>query len=185
MAMRIYRYLVVTSAIVLAVSCMGRQESAAPEGPAPVGTVREVMHGIVEYQANVLFNAVTVTVSATGTEEKQPRTDEDWDVVEHAALTLAESANLLTVPGRRVATPEEEKADPTPGELPPLEIQAKIQANRDLWLRHVKDLQATAMEALQITHDRSLDGLFAIGEKIDQACESCHLEFWYPDEQKR
>jgi hypothetical protein len=179
-----FPYLVVAGSIALVAGCMNQQTSVAPQGPAPVGTIREVMHGIVEYQANVVFNAVTVTVSAAGTEEKQPRTDEDWDVVEHAALTLAESANLLTVPGRTVATPEEEKADPVPGELPPTQIQAKIAANQDLWLQHVRDLQAAALEALKITHDRNVEGLFNIGEKIDQACESCHLEFWYPDEKK-
>ena len=76
-------------------------------GPTPVGTVREVMHGIVEYNAFKIFNAVAMTVTAKGTNKEQPQTDEEWDELLHAALALSESPNLLMTPGRRISAPAE------------------------------------------------------------------------------
>jgi hypothetical protein len=28
------------------------------------------------------------------------------------------------------------------------------------------------------------EGLFDVGDKIDKACESCHLEYWYPGDKE-
>lgn len=183
-----FRLLVVISAVALTVaiaaSCRGQEapRQAATPVPAPVGSIRDVMHNIVEYNAFKIFNAVAVTVTIKGTEEKQPRTDEEWDEVFHAAITLAESPNLLVTPGRRVSAPEEENSSDGPDELTPKEIQAKIDANRDLWLKHVAELQNVGKETMQVVTAKNTQGLFEIGEKIDRVCENCHLEFWYPGE---
>ena len=34
--------------------------------------------------------------------------------------------------------------------------------------------------AVKAATDKNVQELWNIGEPIDQACESCHLEFWYP-----
>jgi hypothetical protein len=186
--MRALRLLVVISTVALtvaiAVSCRSqeRPQQAAAAGPAPVGSIRDVMHNIVEYNAFKIFNAVAVTITAEGTDEKQPRTEEEWDEVFHAAITLAESPNLLVTPGRRVSAPEEENSSDGPEELTPKQIQAKIDANRNLWLKHVAELQNVGKETMQIVTSKNAKGLFEIGEKIDRVCENCHLEFWYPGE---
>ena len=183
--MRTFGWLVLISTIALVAGCRSQQQAAAP-GPVPVGTIREVMHGIVEHNAFVLFNSVAVTVTAEGTTEKQPRTDEDWDILARAALTLAEAPNLLVTPGRHIAKPEEENTSDGPTELTPVQIQARIDANRELWLKHVGNLQAVGLEAFKITAvDKSVEALFGVGEKIDQVCENCHLEFWYPAEREQ
>jgi hypothetical protein len=186
--MRTFHWLALTSTIALltAAGC-GQQREAAPAGAAqvPVGTLREVMHQIVEESAQALFDSVAVTVSAAGTVEKQPRTDEEWDALEHWALRLAEAPNLFKVPGRRVARPEEENTSAGPTELPPIQIQAKIEANRELFNKYLDDLQAVGIEALTAVKTKSVQGLFDVGEKIDVACENCHLEFWYPAEKPK
>jgi hypothetical protein len=179
--MRSYRWLVLISAIALAAAC-ARQQQQAQAGPTPVGTIRQVMEHMVAPNADVLFNSVAVTVSAAGTDERQPRTDEEWETVEHAAFTLVEATNLLLMPGRRVALPSEENTSDGPTELPPIKIQEKIAANPDLWVKHINELRSVAMQAHKVTLDHSVQGLFDVGEPIDRACENCHLEFWYPAE---
>ena len=180
--MKIFRWLFLISAIALVVSCRSQQQqSAAPAGPVPVGTVREVMRGIVAPSADVLFNAVSTTISAAGVEDRQPRTDEEWELVQRGALTLVEAANLLVLP-RRVAHPEEENTSAAPEELTPAEIQKKIDANREAWVKHVLQLQSVATQALKTTQARDPQALFDVGEHIEKACESCHMEFWYPDD---
>jgi hypothetical protein len=186
--MRAFRLLVVISTVALtvaiAVSCRSQEapQQAEASCPAAVGSMRDVMRSIVEYNAFKIFNSVAVTATLSGTEEKQPRTEEEWSEVFHAALTLAESANLLVTPGRRVSAPEEENSSDGPKELTPKQIQAKIDANPSLWLKHVAELQNIGKETMQIVTSKNTKGLFEAGEKIDRVCENCHLEFWYPGE---
>ncbi|HYJ95241.1 MAG TPA: hypothetical protein VEV86_11505, partial [Vicinamibacterales bacterium] len=71
---------------------------------SPVGTVKDVMKGIVDPNAMAIWDAVGAETSANGgVVEKAPKTDAEWAVVEHNALTLAEAANLLFTPGRAMS----------------------------------------------------------------------------------
>jgi hypothetical protein len=181
--MRTFHWLALGSTIALVTACATQEPPApAPSAQVPVGTLREVMHQIVEESAQAIFDSVAITVSAAGTVEKEPRTPEEWDALEHWALRLAESPNLMKVPGRRVARPEEENTSAGPTELPPIQIQAKIAENQVLFDKFADDLQKVALEALNAVKTKSVQGLFDVGEKIDVACENCHLEFWYPAE---
>src|SRR5262245_61447166 len=65
----------------------------------PVGTVKEVMKGIVDPTSKVLWDSVGTESGKNGLVEKAPKTDEEWAVLEHNALSLAEAANLLKIPG--------------------------------------------------------------------------------------
>ena len=188
--MRAFRWLFLTSTIALVVafaaSCRSQQQqqqqAPAAQGPAPVATMREIMHNIVEYNAFKIFNSVAVTITAKGTEEKQPRTEEEWDELLHASMAFVEAPNLLVTPGRQIAKPEEMNSSDGPEELVPKDIQAKIDSNRGLWLKHINDLQNVGKETMAIVNAKNVQGLFEIGEKIDMVCENCHLEFWYPNE---
>ena len=140
------------------------------------------MKAIVEPSSQALFDSVAVVASEKGTIERVPSTDEEWEQLEHWALSLAEAPNLIKVKGRRVARPEEENTSAGPTELPPIQIQAKIEANPQQFYDYLDGLQAAAVEALNIVKNRDVKGLFEVGEKLDVACENCHVEFWYPEE---
>jgi hypothetical protein len=176
-----------------------RPESAAPVSGSeltPVLSVKELMEHVIDPTADWIFDAAVIDVSAEGTSETRPITDEDWLKVERGALLLAESANLLKMPRPMVPPGTEgdvpESGEPAP-ELAPSQIQAKIDRDRSLWNKHADELRLVALESLTIVKARDFDGLFAAGSDIDRACESCHLEYWYPgdkaavlaDQQKR
>jgi hypothetical protein len=163
--------------------------SAAPVGQlvveaSPVGTVKDVMKGIVDPNAMAIWDAVSTESTPTGVVEKAPTTDAEWAVVEHNALTLAEAANLLLTPGRPMSRPEEanSKSQPDAPELTPIQIEKKIADNRGAWVKHAKDLQVTAVKAIAAAKAHDKEGLLSVGEAIDGACESCHVVYWYPDE---
>jgi hypothetical protein len=66
---------------------------ARPRAPAAikaVGTVRDVMIGIVQPSSELVFEAAAET----------PQKPEQWTAIENGALMLAESANLLMIGGR-------------------------------------------------------------------------------------
>lgn len=151
-----------------------------------IGTIKELMEGIVDPASDVLFESVATDITIKGVEEKRPHNDEEWAVVEHNALMLAEAANLLKMPGRKVAKPGEstQSEGPDAPELTPPQIAAKIAANRTMWLKYANGLQGAALKALDAARNKSVEGLFNVGEDIDQACENCHLEYWYPNDKE-
>jgi len=56
----------------------------------PVGTVHQVMIGIVKPTSDVVFKF----------QFDPPKTDEEWTTLQNNALNLAEAGNLLLLPGR-------------------------------------------------------------------------------------
>jgi len=166
--------------------------SATPVAPptvevSPIGTVKDVMKGIVDPNAMAIWDSVGAESAANGdVVEKAPKTDAEWAVIEHNALTLAEAANLLMTPGRPMSRPDEANSTSQPGapELTPAQIEKKISDNRAEWVKHAKELQATAVKAMAAAKAHDKDGLLDVGEAIDSACESCHVVYWYPDEKK-
>jgi hypothetical protein len=184
--MRTFHWLALGSVLALVTACTSNREPAASAltPQVPIGTIREVMKAVVEESSQALFDSVAINSNAAGVEQKQPSTDEEWAALEHKALQLAEAPNLLKVPGRRVARPEEENTSAGPTELPPIQIQAKIAGNQALFDKYADDLQKVGQEAVGVVKAKSVQGLFDIGQKIDTACENCHLEFWYPGEKK-
>jgi hypothetical protein len=166
-----------------------QQPSAAPVAEAssltPVLSVKELMEHIVDPIADWIFDAAVIDISEKGIVETKPLTDEDWLKVERGALILAESANLLKMP--RTMVPAGDKSlnhEPGGPELTPAQIEAKVKQDPAAWNQHADGLRMAALESLKIIKARDAEGLFTAGDKIDKACEACHLEYWYPGDRK-
>jgi hypothetical protein len=148
---------------------------------SPVGTVREIMKAMVDPNAAIVWGAVGVVHEKHGTVEKEPKTEEEWTTVENSAMALAEVANLLKMPGRRVAHPEEANTMRWPeATLTPVQIEERIANTRVAWDKSADALQAAAMKAFAAARAHDKNAVFSIGEEIDNACESCHIVYWYP-----
>ena len=164
----------------------GREAAAAAAAMNRVGTVKEIMEGIVDPNADVLWESVATNITAAGVEEKAPKTDAEWATVQHSALMLAEAVNLLKMRGREIARPGDmnTKSGPDAPELTPAEIHEKVNRDWSLWITHADRLQETAIKAWQVANARDVNGIVEVGDALDKACESCHLEYWYPDLKK-
>ena len=99
---------------VLLVGCASAPEPPAPTSePAPVArastapfmpvaTVLELMESVIAHAAEEYWGAVLVVVDETGETEDYPETDEEWEEVWAAAMSIAESGNLLMMAPRAV-----------------------------------------------------------------------------------
>ena len=151
----------------------------------PVVSVKELMENEVDPLADNIFDAIGTDVTAKGSLEKAPKTAGDWAKVRTGAVVLAEAANLLKIP--RPFAPSGDlnnSSGPNAPELSPDAIRAKVEADKALWNSHVEDLRAVAIEVLDIVKRKDTAALLAAGGKLDEACESCHLEYWYPGDRK-
>src|SRR5579862_1371888 len=161
--------------------------AAPPAQPAlwgdmkPVVSVKELMHDMIDPLADNIFDAVKVETTKTGTVEKLPKTDEDWEKIRIGATTLAEGIYLLKVPRPFApAGDENNSTGPDPSELAPAQIKAKLEADPVLWNAKIEALRNVALEVLQIVKNRKTDELWEAGDNLDQACENCHVQYWYP-----
>jgi hypothetical protein len=172
--------------LLFAIACRGPQPEAGPPESGqpeytPTATIKDLMLSLVDPSADVVWEAVTTVVTASGAEEKVPRTDEDWINARRGAIRLAEATNLLMMPGRHVARPGEKSE--TPGiELEPEEMEVLINKDRAAWNARAKALHDATLAALQAIDAKDAPKLFELGEQIERACESCHTQYWYPNQ---
>ena len=152
---------------------------AAARGPA---TVKDVMHSMVDPSADFVFESVQTVANETGIHEIAPQTDEEWQDVRARLLVLMQVKDLLSTPGIRAARPRDRSASTVENE--PYEVQALIDSNRQDFVnkaQRLRDAAAVAMRAVEGKDKNALmDGLIG----IDQACEVCHLRYWYPRDKR-
>src|SRR3990172_1210874 len=98
---------IAVAASALLAACSPAPSEPAPAVPvaatefAPTATVQDIMLSLVDPSADAIWNSVATIVTLEGTEERRPRTDEEWGALRHEAITLVEATNLLLMDGRR------------------------------------------------------------------------------------
>ena len=99
--MRKYLLLAVSASVLLLVAGCNSQQpqqqaSAQPQADfRPTATVKDIMDALVDPGSDYIWDSVETVVSAKGTEEKAPHTDEEWKQVRNHAIMLLEATNLL------------------------------------------------------------------------------------------
>jgi hypothetical protein len=124
------------------------------DGAMPVATVKQIMDGIVVPAASKVFDSVATISDASGTEERQPRTETEWAEVGANAAALIEAGNLLLM-GDRLK-------------------------DNDQWVTRTQAMMNAANIALRATESRDADALFNSGEAINLACDMCHTRYQTP-----
>lgn len=122
------------AALVLSVSLL----AAGNDRPHAVGSMQELMTWIIQPTSDAVFY-----ISRT-----PPQSDADWLDLERQTLMLAESANLLLIPGYR--------------------------EGGERWLTDVEKMRVAAEAALQAARDRDMDTLIDLNNDLYMSCESCH-----------
>lgn len=114
----------------------------------PIATLKELMSGPIDFAATTYWNSVMIVVDTEGTHEHFPETDEEWHEVWAAAMTVAESGNLLMIAPRG--------------------------RNDPVWIRLSEALMTTGVEAAEAAKAKNPDLVFDAGEKVYNVCKTCH-----------
>src|SRR5262245_2993611 len=148
----------------------------------PIVSVKELMRFMIDPASDYIFDAVKIVQTKKGTEEKLPKTEEDWEKLRIGAVTLAEGVYLLKVP--RPFAPAGDNNNNTTGadatELTPAQIEEKRAKDPVLWNAKIEALRNVGLEVLEIVKTKKTDELWEASYNLDQACESCHIQYWYP-----
>jgi cytochrome c551/c552 len=156
------------------------RDEVPPPGPVAVASIQEIMKAIVEPGSNGVWKPPP-SISDPASKATAAQKDADWLAVRHAAVVLAESANLVAMPGRKTVSAGGKIQDEgQSGNLPSAEIQKLIESDPVSFRRYAKALQDATLETMTAIDAKNADALVEKGGKIDEACEACHLKYWYP-----
>jgi hypothetical protein len=142
-----------------------RAQSTAVTTPTPraEGNLAQVMRGILLPNSNVIFfaqsndpKAVKPAASPADSTDPLSGTYGGWSAVENSAIALAESANLLTIPGRMCLNGR------------PVPVK-----NAD-WIKFVQGLRAAGKIAYTAAQSKDQDKMLDAADKVTTACQNCH-----------
>lgn len=141
----------------------GRGGTPAPQVEA---TLAQLMKGILFPSSNVIFFAQGQN-PADVPQAKDPSTATDpladtygkWEAVENSGLALAESANLLTIAGRKCSN----------GLPVPI-------GNAD-WPKLVQGLREAGMKTYQAAKSKDMDKILDAADAMTTACANCHEKY--------
>jgi hypothetical protein len=127
------------------------QETSQPASRAPfqnVGSMSQLMIDIIYPSSDAIFYV----------ERNAPKTQSDWNALQNQALMLAESGNLLMMPGR-----------------------ARDQGD---WMKDARLVVEAGNAAFKAARAKDLDAVVALNEQLYSACVTCH-EQYRPDYRRR
>jgi len=146
----------------------------------PSSTFQEIMDSVVDPAADYVWESVSYRATLKGVTERRPRTDADWHQLRQHAIVLVEAANLISVPGRKVAATNKMVEDGAP--LDVLAIQRRLDASHDSLVAFANGLRNVGQQLVDAANRHDVDAITDLGGTLDEACEACHRTFWYPDE---
>ncbi len=151
--------LCVASLLVLVSSC-GKPPAQASAGPPikAVATLEEVMHGMVIPSAQTVWGASGTIYTAKGVEERMPKSEDEWILVEASAVTLTEAGNLLMMEGRAKDTGR--------------------------WMDRARALREAGAEVHKAAKAKNVAALFEKGGNLFDACQGCHFDYRYEKDPK-
>ncbi len=116
----------------------------------PVADVMQTMESILDPAADVIWDSAGFIITAEGETDLSPTTDAGWGRVLNGALVIAESGNLLMMPGRS-AGPD--------------------------WDAYAQQLTRSGEIAMAAAEARDAAALFDAGGQVYQACRACHAQY--------
>jgi hypothetical protein len=106
-----------------------------------VGTMSDLMVKIIYPASDALFYI----------ESRTPKTESEWTVLEGQALMVAESANLLMMPGRA--------------------------RDQKQWMVDATLMRDSAADAYAAAKNRDVEGIVMVNERLIESCTSCHKNY--------
>ena len=124
--------------------------AAAPDA-APVATVKQIMVGITNPAAYVIYEAVGTKTTSQGVEEIAPKNDEEWQKVESAGAAVVESGNLMLTGNR-------------------------LLDNGD-WVKMTHEMMEQGKKAMAAAQAKDKDKIVEAGGELNATCDNCHARY--------
>lgn len=133
---------------VIMASCGGSQ--SAPPPFKAVADTKTLMLSLVEKQAGIVWESVSTTLVDDQVIEKRPTTEEQWNHVRDAAVTVTEAGNLLMIAPR---------------------------AQDEEWMKAAAAMIVQGERLLNAIDRRNSQEVFDVGSDLYEVCVNCHMYY--------
>ena len=151
-----------TALVLLLAACASASTAGLPD-PEPMGSLAQVMRGILFPNSNILFDVQSIdpanpppAAAGGGATANFSGIYSGWQMVENAAIALGESANLIVIPGRRC------------------ENGRDVPLSEPNWAQFTQQLKDAADVALVAARARDQAAASDATNDIAEACYVCH-----------
>ena len=173
------KFACVTLTTMLVTGCGSPASTPAPASPPapsaqPYATLAQMMRGIPFPASNIIFDTQTEDPGAQKKPEEGARGATasfssvygGWQAVENNALAIAETANLLLIPGRMC-----ENGRPAP-------------LDREDYRKFAAGLAEAGNAAYKAAQSKNLDAMVEVSGTVSDACAACHEVYRDKDDPK-
>ena len=144
----------ITAGLILAAGLGLASCSKKPPPYNVTSSVKDVMAGIIDPQAQVFWGSAGANDTAEGSQSLTPKTPEAWAAAEHSMTAVAEAGNLLMLPGR-----------------------ARDDGD---WIKFSKQMTDLALQGRAAVRAKNGDEMFKTGGALYDACQGCHQKYLLP-----
>ncbi len=130
-----------TFALAAALAAALAQTASTRPPTRNVGTMSDLMVKIIYPASDALFYI----------ESRTPKTDSEWTALEGQALMVAESANLLMMPGRA--------------------------RDQKQWMADAKLMLDVGAEAVAAAKEKNVEAIVALSDRLMESCTTCHKNY--------
>jgi hypothetical protein len=130
-----------TLALTAALAAAVAQAASSRPPTRNVGTMSDLMVKIIYPASDALFYI----------ESRTPKTDSEWTALEGQALMVAESANLLMMPGRA--------------------------RDQKQWMADAKLMLDAGAEAVAAAKKKDVEAIAALSDRLMESCTTCHKNY--------
>lgn len=151
------------------------------EDAAPVN-VHEAMKATIVPQTQSVWDISNKLLADAGSAvQLKPA---EWEQVAKAALAgKAASVKLAEAQRFLAAAPHQKiQGEGNPGAFGAKQVQAAIDANPAAFRAFARQLAAVMDEVVVSTRTKDAAKLTDAAGQLDQVCEACHQQFWYPNQ---
>ena len=151
------------------VSCTQAQPpGSAPAASAtkPYGSLAQLMRGIPFPNSNIIFDTQTTDPAAAQKPAEGQNASSQfsgvyggWQAVENAAIALQETANLITIPGRKCDNGRD------------------VPVNQEDFKKWAQGLQEAGAAAYKAAQSKNMDQMVEVSGTVADACAACHEKY--------
>lgn len=148
----------ITACSLFLVACSAPEESDMGSATSGVAsnfdltlTIPEMMSYVLEPASDSIWGAGGWVLDASGYEELYPTTDDGWNFVKAQSAVVAETGNLLALPGRAL--------------------------DNDAWIIYSKGLTEAGLLAMRAAEEQNKEDFFQAGAQIYSVCTACHQAY--------
>lgn len=159
---------------------------AAGQAPA-APNLHELMKDVVAIETQVVWDVGNEALDDNGNPSAAKMKQADWDKIAAAAGKVREAMQALATAPHVMAAAPGQKIDGeggTPTAFGAKEVQQAIDAQPKVFQAMSLVLSKSMDELLASAKNKDAAKLTDVSGRIDQECEVCHVQFWYPNEKR-